>query len=97
MSTVYRPVPTPAKWQEIEDILTGYWEKNRWVITDTIFDEFRLKDGLPIIKLLTFPVCNQASRKRLSFSLYAVSGNTRYDYTRYLMLTEHFLAFCPNF
>ncbi|MCL6449506.1 MAG: tyrosine-type recombinase/integrase [Armatimonadetes bacterium] len=41
MSTVYRPVPTPAKRQEIEETLAGYWEKDRWVITDPIFDEFR--------------------------------------------------------
>ncbi|BAF60092.1 hypothetical protein PTH_2659 [Pelotomaculum thermopropionicum SI] len=41
MSTVYRPVPTLAKLQEIEETLSGYWEKDRWVITDPIFDEFR--------------------------------------------------------
>jgi len=41
VSTVYRPVPTPAKRQEIEETLTGYWEKDRWDITDPIFDEFR--------------------------------------------------------
>jgi len=41
VSTAYRPVPTPAKLQEIEETLSGYWKKDRWAITDPVFDEFR--------------------------------------------------------
>ncbi len=43
MSTALRPVQAPAKWQEIEDTLAGYWEQDQWHIDDHVFDEFRPK------------------------------------------------------
>jgi len=68
VSTVYRPVPTPAKWREIEEALTGYWEKDRWDITDPIFNEFRSERWMLPNKTMDFSRLQPGIREEVKFS-----------------------------
>lgn len=43
MGVAYKPIPTLAKVNEIQETLKGYWEKDRWDIRDSFFDELRPK------------------------------------------------------
>lgn len=67
MSTVYRPVPMPAKWREIEETLTGYWEKDRWDITDPIFDEFRPERWTLPNKIIDFSRLQPGIKEEVKF------------------------------
>ncbi|PHJ38283.1 hypothetical protein P378_10650 [Desulforamulus profundi] len=67
MSTVYRPVPTPEKWREIEETLTGYWEKDRWDITDPIFDEFRPERWTLPNKIIDFSRLQPGIKEEVKF------------------------------
>jgi len=69
VSTVYRPVPTPAKWQEIEETLTGYWKKDRWVITDPIFDKFRPPRWTSTSKTIDFSRLQPGIKEEVKFFL----------------------------
>ncbi|SHJ88243.1 hypothetical protein SAMN02745219_03552, partial [Desulfofundulus thermosubterraneus DSM 16057] len=67
MSTAYRPVPTPAKWREIEETMAGYWEKDRWDITDPIFDEFRSERWTLPNKTIDFSRLQPGIREEVKF------------------------------
>lgn len=84
MSTVYRPVPTPVKWQEIEETLTGYWEKDRWDIIDPIFDEFRSERWFlqHRAKIIDFSCLQSGIREEVKFFLPTVFRNIRCGYAR---------------
>jgi hypothetical protein len=67
VSTIYRPVPTPAKLQEIEETLTGYWEKDRWNITEPIFDEFRPQRWTITGKVIDFTCLQPGVKEEIKF------------------------------
>jgi integrase len=67
--TVYRTVPTPAKWQEIKETLKGYWENDQWDITDHIFDEFRTKKSTSTSKTIDFSRLQPGIKEEIKFFL----------------------------
>jgi integrase len=67
VSTVYRPVPTPAKWQEIEEALSGYWEQDRWRILDPAFDEFRPQKWPYSSKIIDYSSLPLGIREEMKF------------------------------
>lgn len=69
MSTAYKPVPTPAKWQEIEETLASYWIKDRWDIADPIFDELQPQKWALSNKIIDFSRLQPGIREEIKFFL----------------------------
>ena len=69
MSTVYNPVPSSAKWQEIKETLSGYWEQDRWHIDDPVFDEFRHQKWAASTKNIDFSRLPPGIKDEIKFFL----------------------------
>lgn len=69
VSLVYKPTPTPAKWQEIEKTLTGYWERERWDLTEPIFDGLRPQKWNTTNKTINFSRLQSGIREEIKYFL----------------------------
>ncbi len=69
MSTAYKPAPTPAKWQEIEDTLAGFWEQDLWNVYDPVFDEFRPDKWTTHGKTIDFSCLQSGIKDEIKFFL----------------------------